>query len=237
MARLKKKPNYNSNTIMQELINEVSKLYFELGDNASIRQIANEFGMTPLKIRKLLITAGVFSSDVCDQVLRLFRSGKSVPEIQSITGLSRASVHSYLPYSKVIYNAKEISLNAERIRLYRERKSVVNSFREKIKECGNTDKIIEELWYILKLFENYPFHTLGGLQFTYQVKGNEIFVTRKEMSITRSAVVLSVKKTMELQNRVNSPEQLESFGASYLFPIFMRIGLIERVGKRIPNSR
>lgn len=164
MARLKKKPNYNSDTIMQELINEVSKLYFESGDNASIRQIANEFGMTPLKIRKLLITAGVFSSDVCDQVLGLFRSGKSVPEIQSITGLSRASVHSYLPYSKVIYNAKEISLNAERIRLYRERKSVVNSFREKIKECGNTDKLIEELWYILKLFENYPFHTLGGLQ-------------------------------------------------------------------------
>lgn len=108
MARLKKKPNYNSDTIMQELINEVSKLYIELGDNASIRQIADEFGMTPLKIRKLLITAGVFSSDVCDQVLELYRSGKSVPEIQRITGLSRASVHSYLPYSKIIYSAEEI---------------------------------------------------------------------------------------------------------------------------------
>lgn len=84
MARTKKKPNYNPDNIMKELLNEVSALYVESGDVLSIRQLADEFGMTPLKIRKLLITAGVFSSDVCDQVLDLFRSGKSVPEIQRI---------------------------------------------------------------------------------------------------------------------------------------------------------
>lgn len=100
MARPKKNPNYNSETIMKELVNEVSALYVEAGNSMSIRQLADEFDMTPLKIRKLLITSGVFSSDVCDQVLELFRSGKSVPEIQSITGLSRASVHSYL----MLYN-------------------------------------------------------------------------------------------------------------------------------------
>ena len=69
---------------MRELIGAVVELYLDSGENVSIRQIADEFGMTPLKIRKLLITAGVFSSDVCDQVLELFRSGKSVPEIQRI---------------------------------------------------------------------------------------------------------------------------------------------------------
>lgn len=95
MARPKKKPQYKSETIMKELLAAVVELYLDSGENVSIRQIADEFGMTPLKIRKLLITAGVFSSDVCDQVLGLFRSGKSVPEIQRITGLSRASVHSY----------------------------------------------------------------------------------------------------------------------------------------------
>ena len=88
MARPKKKPQYNSETIMKELIAAVVELYLDSGENVSIRQIADEFGMTPLKIRKILITAGVFSSDVCDQVLELFRSGKSVPEIQRITGLS-----------------------------------------------------------------------------------------------------------------------------------------------------
>lgn len=102
MARAKKKPNYNPESNMKELLDEVSALYVESGESLSIRQLADEFVMTPLKMRKLLITAGVFSSDICDQVLELFRSGKSVPQIQRITGLSRASVHSYLPYSKVI---------------------------------------------------------------------------------------------------------------------------------------
>lgn len=66
MARTKKKPNYNPEEIMKELLNEVSTLYVESGESLSIRQLADEFGMTPLKIRKLLITAGVFSSDICD---------------------------------------------------------------------------------------------------------------------------------------------------------------------------
>lgn len=66
MARTKKKPNYNPKEIMKELLNEVSTLYVESGESLSIRQLADEFGMTPLKIRKLLITAGVFSSDICD---------------------------------------------------------------------------------------------------------------------------------------------------------------------------
>ena len=159
MARTKKKPNYNPENIMKELLNEVSALYVESEECLSIRQLADEFGMTPLKIRKLLITAGVFSSDVCDQVLDLFRSGKSVPEIQKITGLSRASVHSYLPYSKVIYNAEEISLNAERIRLYRERKEAIKKFRKHLEESGDADKLVEELWNVITIFEKYPFYS------------------------------------------------------------------------------
>ena len=60
MSRTKKKPNYNPENIMKELLNEVSVLYVDSEECLSIRQLADEFGMTPLKIRKLLITAGVF---------------------------------------------------------------------------------------------------------------------------------------------------------------------------------
>lgn len=38
------------------------------------------------------------------------------------TGLSKSSVHSYLPYTKIIYNVDELSLYAERCRMYRKRK-------------------------------------------------------------------------------------------------------------------
>lgn len=61
----------------------------------------------------------------------------------------------------------------------------------------------------------------------YKVKGNEIFVSRKEKSITRSSVILAMTKAIELQYKVKGPKQLETFGASYLYPIFKKIGLID----------
>lgn len=228
MPRPRKKPNYNPEIVMKELVAEVVELYTTSEKEVSIRQIADEFDMTPLKIRKLLITAGVFSSDICDQVLELSKSGKSILEIQKITGLSRASVHSYLPYSKIVYNAEEMSVNAERIRLYRGRKEAVHNFRKHMKESGGvTDILVEELWKVIAVFEKYPFYTMKGFRFTYHVKGNEIFVSRKEKSITRLSVILAMKKAIELQNQVKGPKQLETFGASYLYPIFVKIGLIE----------
>lgn len=230
MPRPRKKPNYNPEIVMKELVAEVVELYATSEKEVSIRQIADEFDMTPLKIRKLLITAGVFSSDICAQVLELSKCGKSVLEIQKITGLSRASVHSYLPYSKIVYNAVDMSVNAERIRLYRGRKEAVHNFRKHMKESGGvTDILVEELWKVIAVFEKYPFYTMKGFRFTYHVKGNEIFVSRKEKSITRSSVILAMKKAIELQNQVKGPKQLETFGASYLYPIFVKIGLIERV--------
>lgn len=227
MSRPKKNPNYNPETIMQELLNEIAELYLSSDEKMSIRQTADEFDITPVKVRKLLITAGVFSSDICDQVLELWKKGKPVSEIQNITGLSRASVHSYLPYSKSVYNTAEISRNAERIRLYRERKAAVYSFQKKRKENRGIEELSEELWKIVCVFENYPFYTAKGLRFTYQVKGNEMFISRKEKSITRSTVILAMKKAMELQHRVKGPKQLETFGASYLYPVFEKVGVID----------
>ena len=55
-----------------------------------------------------------------------------------LTGLSRASVHSYLPYTKGLYNAAEISLNAERCRTYKIRQEQVRLLKEipSVKICG-----------------------------------------------------------------------------------------------------
>ena len=107
MGRNKKKPDYDAEKVMKEFIDSVVECYIttgsDRGDN-SIRGIAEEFDITPLKVRKILITAGVFSTDISDEINDLFSSGKNILEIQRITGLGRASVYSYLPYKKVIYN-------------------------------------------------------------------------------------------------------------------------------------
>ena len=52
---------------------------------------------------RLLITADVFTSDICTEINDLHQSGKKIPEIMKLTGLSRASVHSYLPYTRDVY--------------------------------------------------------------------------------------------------------------------------------------
>lgn len=85
------------------------------------------------------------------------------------------------------------------------------------------------LWETLVLFQNEPYYTAKGLDFTYFIKGNEMFVTRKDKSITRATVVISFRKAMELGGCVKGPKKLGTFGASYLYPVFQRIGVIKEV--------
>lgn len=119
MGRKKLKPDYDPKKIMQELI-DVTKELYDL--KLSYRQIAKELDLSVSKVIKILITGGVYSSDICRKINQLYASGKSILEIQKSLNISRASVQAYLPYKKCVYNAKELSLNAERIRRYRQRK-------------------------------------------------------------------------------------------------------------------
>lgn len=43
-----------------------------------------------------------------------------------ITGLNKSSISGYLPHSKVIYKPETISVNVARIKVYRERKDIVD---------------------------------------------------------------------------------------------------------------
>lgn len=104
-GRLKKKPQYNPELQFNDFLEELSNAYEE---TSSLRILATELNISPLKLRKLLITADVFTSDICTEINALYQSGKKIPEIMKLTGLSRASVHSYLPYTKGLYNAAEL---------------------------------------------------------------------------------------------------------------------------------
>lgn len=91
---------------------------------------------------------------------------------------------------------------------------------------GNREAAENTLWSKLAAMQGQPFKTAKGLDFTYKIKGNELFVDRKSKSITRATVMLTYKKAMELGGIVTGPKKLGTFGASYLYPIFMEIGLI-----------
>lgn len=62
----------------------------------TLNAVAAEFGITALKARKLLITVGVYGIALSWQIAELYASGHTVNQIIAATGLSRASVHSYL---------------------------------------------------------------------------------------------------------------------------------------------
>lgn len=242
MSRNKKKPDYDQERILQELVQSIKYSYEhpqpgeEAPDDMAHKQlklVAEEFCITPMKVRKLLITAGAYSSPLSAQVQRLYQEGKTIKEIQELTQLGRSSVNAYLPYSKTVYNAEEQSTNAERARLYRQRSAIVKKLTEATgKASGNgiaaSAETEEILWQALNLFQGYPFHTAKGLQFRYTIRGSEMFVDRKDKSITRSSIVLSFRRVLEMHGAVPGPKKIGTFGASYLYAIYVRFGIIHQ---------
>ena len=78
MGRPRKKPHYDSEKIMKELIGAVVESFEETGE---LKLTAAEFDMSPIKIRKILITAGVYESEISAQVQDIYRETKSISQV------------------------------------------------------------------------------------------------------------------------------------------------------------
>lgn len=166
-----------------------------------------------------------YHTENSEKINSMREQGMSIPEIMKATGLSKSSVHSYLPYTKIIYNVDELSLYAERCRMYRKRKQAV----EQLQICkeASLECVEKYLWSTIEIFSGYSFTTVKGLRFRYAVNGNEIQINRKKKSITRSSVKVALKVTLEEKGNISGPKKLEVFGASYLYSMFLRFGLID----------
>lgn len=229
MGRAKKNPEYDPEKVMEQFTNCIVDAYGTGTDNNSLRKISEQFGITLMKTRKILITAGVYHTEISDQINSLWEDNWSISDIMKETGLSRSSVHSYLPYTKVIYNAEELSLYARRCRTYRKRKLAVR----KLQSCiGGSMGILEEtLWNTIKVFSGYFFETSEGKRFCYNVSGDEILVLKSRESITRADVTIALKEILKLNGVVESLQNMKVPGAGYLYPVFLRFGLIRRKGE------
>ena len=106
-----KKPNYDAAAILQDTVEQAVRYYTIFGDkragdakHRSLAEIGRLMEMNPIKVRKLLITAGVYESDIADHVNAVFAKHRAKLSYKEAlkqtcmeTGLSRASVNSYLP--------------------------------------------------------------------------------------------------------------------------------------------
>lgn len=85
------------------------------------------------------------------------------------------------------------------------------------------------LWDALSRQAGQPFCTAKGLTYCYGIRGNEMFVSRKDKSITYATVMVAFHKAVALQaagQAVSGPKKLGTFGASYLYPVFCALGVI-----------
>ena len=129
------KKEYDQEALMQELIDTVAEIYQE---KKEIKAAALELSLPPNKVKKLLITGKVLAYPETKQSQELLKRGKTITEIQEIIGLSYSALHTYLPYTKVVYKMSEISQNAERVRNYKLRKAAVEILRQRQQKsiCG-----------------------------------------------------------------------------------------------------
>ena len=129
MGRYKNNPNYDSAVLSKKLLDSIVYDYNNPGigeavpltGKMQITKLAEKHGMSVLKIRKLLVSAGELVTDEGLEIQRLKKEGKSISEIAEITKKSKSTVNSWLKYSKIIYRMEEVSPNAIRMKRHREK--------------------------------------------------------------------------------------------------------------------
>ncbi|MCI6229136.1 MAG: hypothetical protein MR636_10510 [Clostridiales bacterium] len=222
-----------------------------VSESASLRSVCEEFGISIPKARKLLITAGVYSTEASRRVAELSASGRSLEEIMAETGLSRSSVSSYQPYQKVPYNMAEVSRHAADSRKYRERRKAVRRLQDQIHAGGDVE---DALWQTVIAYQNYPFRTSSGLTFSYTVRqkkngeySGELLISRKESSktLTKSSMLLALQRVLEHSSPepplYAGPKAIgQIFGISYIYSLFWKWNLIrvpEKVEKKLQGKR
>ncbi|MCD8074726.1 MAG: hypothetical protein LUF27_06790 [Lachnospiraceae bacterium] len=83
----------------------------------------------------------------------------------------------------------------------------------------------EELWKVLEAHQGELFYTVKGLPFRYTVKGGELFVDRREKSITRATIVKAYDRICEMPEEITGPKKLNAFGAPYIWAVFRELKL------------
>ena len=230
-GRKKLKPEYDAEKNLKEQMDAAVALY---DSEMSLQSIGDTLNLNPIKVRKLLITAGVYESKVAEKVQDTFEEYRetqdyktSILSTANTLQLSKASVTSYLPYQKGVYfpstEKEKISVEAERQRRYRAMKR------------WRTDPTEENFWGVVLVYAGVKFKTYSGLPFSYEIKKGrsgeytkELWIDRREKSksLAWSSIVLALGNIKD--EVVERPKALGDIrGVTYIYGMFYRFGLID----------
>lgn len=230
-GRKKLKPEYDAGKNLKEQMESAVALY---DSEMSLQTIGDTLNLNPIKVRKLLITAGVYESEVAEKVQDTFEEYRetqdyktSILSTANTLQLSKASVTSYLPYQKGVYypstEKEKISVGAERQRRYRAMKR------------WKADPTEENFWGVVVAYAGVKFKTYSGLPFSYEIKKGrngeytkELWIDRREKSksLAWSSIVLALGNIKE--EVVERPKALGDIrGVTYIYGMFYRFGMID----------
>ena len=232
-GRKKLKPEFDAGKNLKAQMESAVALY---DSEISLQAIADELGLNPIKVRKLLITAGVYESDVAEKVQDAFEKYRETQDYKTALlstaaalDLSKASIISYLPYKKGVYfpgtEKEKISVGAERQRRYRAMKR------------WRADPTEENFWGVVLAYAGVKFKTYSGLPFSYEVRNGrngeytkELWIDRREdsKSLAWSSVMLAYHNIGKIGEVVDRPKALGDIrGVSYIYGLFYRFGPID----------
>ena len=226
------KPEYDAGKNLKEQLDAAVAFY---DSEMSLQAIGDELGVNPIKVRKLLITAGVYESEVAQKVQDTFEEYREIQDYKTsilstanALQLSKASVTSYLPYQKGVYfpstaSKEKISVGAERQRRYRAMKR------------WRADPTEENFWGVVLTYAGVKFKTYSGLPFSYEIKKGrngeytkELWIDRREKSksLAWSSIILALENIKG--EVVERPKALGDIrGVTYIYGRFYRFGLID----------
>lgn len=99
-----KKQKVNNQPIAQEQLIERIKIdYLNSSGQITLADLCKKYCLSNLKLRKILITAGVYDTPQYRAIKALKDKGLSDEEIMEQQNISRSTYNSYLPYKRGAY--------------------------------------------------------------------------------------------------------------------------------------
>lgn len=100
---------------------QVKSVIASYENNNSVLETAKETGISTVKVRKILITEGLWESDTSLKIGDLLKRGMTTEEIADTLYMSVKNVQAYVPYERGVYGGEELSKEAIRSDKYRNR--------------------------------------------------------------------------------------------------------------------
>ncbi len=110
----------------------------------SVKQVVENLNTNTIKVRRVLITEGLWESDTSRKVGALNKDGKRVKEIAEELCMSEKNVQSYLPYTRGAYGGEKSS-EAERCDIYRNRMRQAAGKQVSLQELDDKGLIISDM--------------------------------------------------------------------------------------------